>query len=135
MTDEALQALIRKTRRAKRPLRVLVSGSREWDDPDPIRRELEILPRGTIIIHGNARGADRLAHQVAEELGLEIRPCPAEWEKYGKAAGIIRNRQMLQEDQPDLVLAFHPAIDQARGTKHMVEIACEAGVPVKVIPA
>jgi hypothetical protein len=133
MTDEDLDAVVELARRESRPPRVLVTGSREWADPEPIRRALKRLPTDTILIHGMARGADRLAHEVAEELGLEIRPCPAEWEKYGKAAGIIRNRQMLAEDKPDLVLAFHPNLAEARGTKHMVEVARKAGVPVEII--
>lgn len=129
MTDEELDAVIERARGESRPPRVLVTGSREWADPEPIRRELARLPSDTIVIHGMARGADRLAHEIAAELGLAVWPRPAMWER-GKAAGIIRNRQMLVEDKPDLVLAFHPDLAEARGTRHMVEIARKAGVPV-----
>ena len=116
----------------KRPLLVLVTGAREWADVEPIRRELLLLPSDSILLHGNARGADRLAGAIAAELGLDVRPRPANWEQFGKAAGIIRNREMLAEG-PDVVLAFHPNLEQAKGTKHMVRIARNAGVPVRVV--
>lgn len=135
--EAAFLARIEEARREGRPLRVLITGARSWSAIEPIRRELASLPSGAIIIiliHGYARGADRLAHEIADELKLEIRPCPADWERYGKAAGIIRNRRMLEEDKPDIVIAFHPNLAAARGTKHMVEIARKANVPVKVIP-
>ncbi len=117
---------------ARRPLLVLVTGSRVWADAGPIRRELRRLPPGSIILHGDARGADRLAAAVAAELGLDVRPRPADWGRFGKAAGVIRNREMLAEG-PDVVLAFHPNLDQAKGTRHMVHIARRAGVPVHVV--
>lgn len=117
---------------ANEALLVLVTGSREWTDPEPIRRELASLPANSILLHGNARGVDRLADQLARELGLDVRPRPADWEVYGRGAGIVRNKQMLAEG-PDIVLAFHPNLAEARGTKHMVEIARKAGVPVREV--
>jgi hypothetical protein len=116
-----------------RPVRVLVTGTREWTDSAPLERELSRLAPGSVVIHGDARGVDRLAGQVAEALGLEVIACPAEWGKYGKGAGLVRNRAMLREHAPDLVLAFHPALEQAKGTRHMVELARKAGVPVRVV--
>jgi hypothetical protein len=115
------------------PLRVLVTGARTWTDPEPIRRELARLPAGSVVIHGDARGADRLAGALAAELGLEVLACPAEWRRYGRAAGLVRNRAMLKEHRPQLVLAFHPALEKARGTKHMVELARKSGVAVRVV--
>lgn len=58
---------------------------------------------------------------------------PADWKTYGRAAGPIRNRQMLTCGQPDLVLAFHDALEISKGTANMVKIARKAGVPVVVI--
>jgi hypothetical protein len=133
MSDEELAAVIERVRGEGRAPRVLVTGSREWADLGPIRRELAKLPAGAIVIHGAARGADRLAGEAAAGLGLDVRPCPADWERYGKGAGHIRNRRMLAEDKPDLVLAFHGNLDESSGTRHMVEIGSRAAVPVKVI--
>ncbi len=115
------------------PLRVLVSGARTWADREAIRRELAKLPAGSVVVHGDAKGADRLAGEVAVELGLTVLACPAEWHKYGRGAGLMRNKAMLAEHAPQLVLAFHPAIEEARGTKHMVELARKAGVKVRVV--
>lgn len=85
----------------------------------------------TEIIEGGARGADSLGAQYAEEVGIPSRRFPALWGTYGKAAGPIRNTQMLKEGAPDLVVAF--LAPNSRGTKHMISIAEKAGVPVKVI--
>lgn len=57
---------------------------------------------------------------------------PAEWEKFGKAAGPIRNIEMLNEN-PDLVLAFHNDLSKSKGTAHTVKTAQKRGLKVKVI--
>jgi len=120
----------RQTTRWRRNLRVLVTGSRTWDDTQVIRARLEQLPEGSVIIHGGCRGADILAERIAKELGFEIMACPAKWGEYGRAAGAIRNKYMLTEGKPDLVLAFH--LNKSPGTAHMIRIAREAGVEVEV---
>jgi hypothetical protein len=73
-----------------------------------------------------------LARRIAEELGLEVRKYPAKWHTYGKAAGPIRNREMLKEN-PELVIAFHDDIKNSKGTKDMVTIAQKAGITVVII--
>ena len=83
------------------------------------------------VIHGAARGADTIGGKVAKEMKLSVEAIPANWGLYGKAAGHIRNKWMLDR-KPDLVLAFHPDIESSKGTKHMVKIAREAGVEVRV---
>lgn len=83
------------------------------------------------IIEGEARGADTLAKQWAEERYLPVEKYPANWDTHGKAAGPIRNKQMLTEGKPDLVIAF--LAPNSRGTANMISQAEKAGVPVKVI--
>lgn len=114
-------------------MKVLVCGDRNWYIFSTIRRELRKLPEGTIIIHGAARGADTCADIVAKSLGFTVKSYPAEWNKHGKAAGPIRNLQMLKEN-PDiaLVLAFHSDIESSKGTKHMKKSAEKAGIEVRV---
>ena len=116
-------------------MRVLVCGSRDWYDADAIRAELIGLNIGSddIIIHGDCRGADRLAGMIGEELGAEVQVYRAQWHVFGKSAGPRRNQAMLDEGKPDLVLAFHWDLAQSKGTKHMVGIARAAGVEVKVV--
>lgn len=110
-------------------MKVLVCGDRNWTDIKAIFRELSKLPHGTIIIEGEANGADKLARYEAEFLGFQVLPFPADWKKYGRAAGPIRNQQMLDQ-RPDRVLAFHPDLDKSKGTRDMVMRARKAGIKV-----
>ena len=117
--------------------RVLVCGDRNWKDREAIERELEILDAQEgieVVIAGGCRGADALAVGIARELDLPVEEYPADWDTHGKAAGPIRNREMIEKGRPDLVLAFHPEIKYSKGTRNMVEQAKLADVPVRVIP-
>lgn len=86
-----------------------------------------------VVIEGEAQGADSMGRVAAERLGIEVLKFPADWKKYGRSAGPIRNRQMLKEGKPTLVLAFHGFIENSKGTKDMVEVARAAGIPAQVI--
>lgn len=81
------------------------------------------------IIQGGATGADFLAKVFAlDEFDGQVhhKEFPAEWKKYGKAAGGIRNQQMLDEGKPNLVVAF----PGGKGTADMVKRAKKAGIKV-----
>ena len=80
----------------------------------------------TTIIQGKAKGGDEIGGFVAEALKLEHLIFPADWDKYGKGAGHIRNQQMLDEGKPDLVIAF----EGGRGTANMIQRSKKAGVKV-----
>ena len=110
---------------------VLVCGDRNWSSLAAIRRRLRALPPDTVVIEGEARGADTLARVAAQELGFRVRKFPARWSEYGRAAGPIRNQQMLDAG-PDLVLAFHADLAHSKGTADMVRRATKAGLPVRV---
>ena len=112
---------------------VLVTGDRDWKDRLLIKQHLSKLPPDTTIIEGGARGADSLARSVAKELGLEWREYPANWKEHHRAAGPIRNRKMLKEEDPDRILAFHDNIEESKGTKDMIKISKKAGKPVKLV--
>ena len=113
---------------------MLVCGSRTWSDPEPIRRELSVLPKGSVVIHGDAEGADMLGGQIAIGLGHEVKRYPAKWHMYGRAAGPIRNQEMLDKEHPELVLAFCHDLTKSRGTADMVRRARAAKIPVRIIP-
>jgi hypothetical protein len=113
---------------------VIVCGDRFWTDVEMIEAELRKLPKGTIIVHGACRGADTIASNIAKRLGFEVRPYPADWDEFGVRAGPFRNRKMLRQESPNLVIAFHKDLANSKGTKDMVEIAKAAQVPVKIIP-
>lgn len=112
-------------------MRVVVCGDRNWTDRNRIFRAFSKLPLDTEIIHGACRGADIIAGEVAKQLGLKVREFPADWSK-GKAAGPIRNRQMLDE-KPDFVIAFHPNLATSKGTADTVREAKRRGIKVLVI--
>lgn len=119
-------------------MRVLICGDRGWTNAQLIHDKLNELAQGHLdkidcVIDGMAHGADHLGYVVAAQLGIATRRFPANWNKYGRAAGPIRNQQMLDEGQPDLVLAFHNDLTNSKGTKDMVNRARKAGVQVEVI--
>lgn len=111
-------------------------GDRNWDDWKAVSAVMRKLhPR--LVIEGDARGADRIAGLKADFLGIARETYPAHWDKHHRAAGPIRNRQMLdrllQEPEPRLVVAFHDDLAKSKGTKNMVTIAKKAGVRVMVV--
>lgn len=115
---------------------MLVTGDREYREVATIRQVLTRLQSEEgmdSVVEGEARGADLLARQVALELGVEVIGVPANWVRYGKAAGVLRNQRMLELGQPDLVVAFHDRLKESRGTKDMVSRARRAGIPVRLI--
>ncbi len=116
--------------------RVIVCGDRHWPGTptgiDIIRDRLRRLDPATIVIYGGCRGADTIGAWVAAELGLRCCEAPADWRRYGRAAGPIRNQRMLDAGRPWLVIAFHPDITHSRGTADMVDRAAKAGVQVEV---
>ena len=112
-------------------MKVLVCGGRDFNDLDLLCEELTDLWDDGVeaIIHGGARGADSLAGEYARLFGIEEIVFPADWKQHGRSAGPIRNRQMLNEGKPDLVVAF----PGGRGTANMIEQARAAGVEVKIV--
>lgn len=122
-------------------MRILVCGDRNWTNQALIDQTLSKLHNHAVVysgriecvIEGEARGADRMGRIAAELLGVPVLKFPALWDVYGRAAGPIRNQQMLDEGKPTLVLAFHNNLDSSKGTKDMVRRAKQRGIPVRVI--
>lgn len=114
-------------------MRILICGDRNWDDPKPIAwliRGLKFGPTDLVVIEGEARGADSLAGRSAERQGVTVEKYPALWDEHGRAAGPIRNQQMLTEGKPDIVFAFHDDLEASKGTADMVMRALKSGLPV-----
>lgn len=112
--------------------RVLICGSRRYRYASVIAHVVKELPSGTVVIHGGAPGADSLADLYAHENGLAREAYPADWEKYGRGAGPVRNKQMLDEGQPTEVIAFVADPTNSPGTANMVLQALARGLPVSV---
>lgn len=111
-------------------MKVIVCGSRDWTDYKAVCDELDLLKGVTFVIEGGATGADALARKWAFAAGVPVAEVPANWDRYGKGAGSIRNSWMLKLS-PDLVVAFHK--DGSRGTADMIRQAEAAGIPVRVV--
>lgn len=124
-------------------MRVLVCGGRNFLGYRKLKHYLEDLldtmwheePQGTFtVIQGGAKGADFLAKVFVEDEWSDFKDViceeyPADWKKCGKAAGQIRNQQMLDEGKPDLVVAFPGGV----GTADMIRRAKKAGIPVEEV--
>ena len=109
-------------------IKVLVCGGRDYADAEPLRRVLEVLAAGNRIHigHGGARGADTAAGEIAKQYNWPVSVYKADWETHGKAAGVIRNQDMLADFLPHIVVACKGG----RGTEHMKSIAIKYGFPV-----
>jgi hypothetical protein len=105
----------------------LVCGGRDYADSatfDAAMSELiGMFGVPSKVIHGAAKGADTLADQWAKRMAVDVVACPADWKKHGRAAGPIRNAEML-ELSPARVIAF----PGGRGTADMVKRARAAGL-------
>ncbi len=115
--------------------KALICGDRNWTDRDSIRlwiAKLQDMGYNTII-EGESRGADTIASEEAKLAGMNVLRFPAKWSEYGKAAGPVRNRQMLSEGKPNLVVAFHNNIENSKGTKNMCEQAKAKGIEVILV--
>lgn len=111
-------------------MKVLVTGSRLWTDVGAVVRALE-ESGATHVAHGGARGADAAAGVAAARLCLTETIYRADWNLYGKSAGPIRNAAMLEDFQPDLVLAFLSG--ESRGTWDCIRKAERANIPVSIV--
>lgn len=96
-------------------MKVIIAGSRSFNNYSKLKRVMDTISALEIVC-GEARGADSLGRRYAEENGIPIKSFPAQWDKYGKAAGIIRNHEM--GDYADYLVAFWDG--QSRGTKDMI---------------
>jgi hypothetical protein len=111
-------------------MRVLVCGDRDFLDGDRMAFILNAYPI-TELIEGEARGADTQARLYAERRRIPLLKFPADWKRYGRMAGPIRNKQMLDEGKPELVIAF--LAPHSKGTRDMIDQAERANIPVVVI--
>ena len=120
-----------------RPYRILVTGSRDWpDDDEQLPWELGLATgegtrdgRRVVIVHGACpTGADALADRLSRDHGFDVEAHPADWERHGKAAGPIRNREMVDAGA-DVCLSF--ILDASPGATGCADMAERAGIPVR----
>ena len=108
-------------------MRIAVVGSRAFDDYEKMRKILiPYIP--FILISGGARGADALAERFAREYELTRVIYPAEWNRYGKKAAVIRNRKIV--DKADLIIVFWDG--ESPGTNMVINLAMQTKTEIIV---
>lgn len=111
---------------------VIIAGGRDFANYELLQNKCDQFfreKRPTAIISGLARGADTLGTRYARERGIQVLEFPADWERLGRRAGMVRNLQMLEA--ADAVVAFWDG--QSRGTAHMVNETKKRGLPLRVV--
>lgn len=120
---------------SKPVFRVIIAGSRHYADYSQLRDVCDNLladkcqTHRIVIVSGGAQGADRLGENYARERGYALKRYPAQWDKYGRAAGPIRNAEMARNADA-LVLFWN---GKSRGSLNMKEEAEKIGLPVRTI--
>lgn len=115
--------------------RILLTGSRDWGSPEGLALALGIAvgegPHRSrvVVVHGACpTGADAIADRICRDHGIAVEPHPADWEQYGRAAGPLRNAEMVALGA-DVCLAF--IRNGSRGATHCAGLAEKAGIPTE----
>lgn len=118
--------------------KVIVAGGRDFTDYKLLSVKLDKMRQVILenniaddieIVCGKARGADSLGERWGKEHHVSVVEFPADWDKYGRSAGVRRNKQM--GDYADTLIAFWDG--RSRGTRHMIDYAKERGLNVFVV--
>lgn len=110
---------------------VLVCGGRDYGNSAKVYTYLDMLAAWhgqLMVITGGARGADLIAESWARQRQHIYVGFPAQWDKYGKRAGMARNAEMAALSGAQLVVAFYGG----RGTRNMVNTAASMDPPIPV---
>lgn len=114
--------------------RIVVAGCRDFCDYKIAKKYIDFCisdikkKYNLIFISGGCRGADLLGERYAKENGFELKIYPANWEKYGKSAGPIRNKQMAADC--DYLICFWDG--KSPGTKSMIHFAKQSNIPTRI---
>lgn len=114
--------------------RLIIAGGRDFKDYTLLRSTVDKLLQNKlrkekiVIICGMAKGADMLGARYAQERGYKIRYFPADWDKYWKRAGPIRNEEMAKN--ADALVALWDG--KSPGTRNMIETAEKYNLAVRI---
>jgi len=112
---------------------VIIAGSRSFDDYEKLSDFMDTMISSGVhvenVVCGEASGADELGRLWAEKNRVSVISMPADWDKYGKRAGYIRNSQMAVVGT--VLIAFWDGI--SKGTKHMIDIATKKKIPTYIV--
>lgn len=120
---------------------LLIAGSRRYNNYIEMKAKTDYFISNKIkegckihIVSGGAKGADALAKQYAIQNRFEYHEFPADWNRYGKSAGYIRNKQMhifIAQYPYRGVLCFWDG--KSRGTKHNFGLAETYKTPLRIV--
>lgn len=122
-------------------IRIIVAGSRDFDDYKLLEENLDnyindlvLEPEDRIkIISGTARGADILGERYASTRKYFVHRFPADWNRYGRRAGYLRNEKMAKYAAIENGVLFAFWNGESKGTKYMIDLAKRYGLEVHVI--
>lgn len=109
--------------------KIIIAGGRDFNDYQAVEKEAEKYDID-IVVCGMAKGADTLGRAYAEKFKIGLKKFPADWIKFGKRAGILRNCHM--GNYADGLIAFWDG--KSKGTEHMISYMRKLEKPVVVIP-
>lgn len=112
-------------------MKVIIAGGRDFNDYNLLCKVCDYMLQNQTeieIISGTANGSDKLGEKYANEKGYKLIKFPADW-SVGKSAGYIRNEKMAK--YADALIAFHNGI--SRGTMHMINLAKQYGLKIKIV--
>lgn len=107
------------------------SGDRHFNDAKVVEMVMGLLDKDTIVLVGDCTGLDSLVRTYCKKNNIAYKVFEADWEKYGRAAGPIRNKAMLLE--ADALIAFHYDIAKSRGTKDAIRQATKLKIPYYLV--
>lgn len=115
-------------------LKIIIAGGRDFNDYELLTKVVNYmlskqLPKNIEIVSGGAKGADYLGERYAKDNNYKLTIFPADWNKHGKQAGFIRNEEMA--NYSDCLIAFWD--NESKGTKHMINLAIEKKLKLKIV--
>ena len=114
-------------------MRITIGGCRDFNDYEIFKVFVdeclsEIEDKEIVVLSGHCSGTDLMAEKYAKEMGYDLEIFPAEWEKYGRAAGPKRNKEMVEKS--DVVIAFWNG--KSKGTNNLIKIAKKLSKQVRI---
>lgn len=111
--------------------KVIIAGGRDFNDYELLQKVCDYYlqnQKQIEIVSGNARGADKLGERYANEHNLQLKLFPANWDKFSKSAGYIRNEEMAKYGNG--LIAFWNG--KSKGTKHMIDLANQHNLKIRI---
>jgi len=110
-------------------VKVGIVGSRGFSGLEKVRDYVKSLDKDTIIVSGGAKRVDKTAEKMGEKMGMKVVLFKPDWKKYGRGAGIVRNKEICEYS--DMICAFWDG--KSKGTLNTIDTAKKMNMIVQVI--